>query len=288
MRVLYATDGGAAAVAACELVAQLADRDAVEVTVASVVATGPPELRHLSAAFSSDEARLQVARDAVDRAVTSLRSSDVATDGVVREGRPATALIEIATERDADIIVMGSGIRWFGGRLLGSVSTSVLHSAPMSVLVVREAPPTEPAHVVVGVDGSQHATRALDVAIEFLDPHRCAVTAVAAAKLMAPTLTPPYRGHATTAPSPELEAEVMAPAREHAGRAVERLTDAGFAADAHVVLGHPVKRLLAHVDHVGAALTVVGSRGLEGLDRAMLGSVSDQVVRFAPATLVGR
>lgn len=288
MRVLYATDGRAAAIDARRLIELLGDREQVDVTVASVIVAGPPELRHLSSAFRSHSALRKAAEDAVDDAVTSLRAAEFTADGVVQERRPADTLLWIATEHDADLIVVGSGVRWLGGRLLGDVSTSLLRMAPMSVLVVHEAPRTDDAHVVVGVDGSDHALRALDVAAEFLDPRRCAVTVVAAAKLMAPTLTPPFTAHATTAPSAEVEAEVLAPAREHADRAVGRLTAAGFTADTHVVLGHPVKRLLAQADHVGAALTVVGSRGLDGLDRAMLGSVSDQVVRFAPATLVGR
>lgn len=288
MRVLYATDGGAAAIDAGRLIELLADRTHTAVTVASVVATGPPELRHLSAAFASTDAQRRVAREAVDDAVESLTSADLSADGVVREGRPAAMLLEVAEERDAELIVVGSGVRWFGGRLLGSVSTSLLHTANRSVLVAHAAPSGSPARVVIGVDGSEHATRALDVAAEFLDPQRCMVTVLAAAKLMAPTSTPPYTGYATSAPTPEVEREVLAPARGHAERAADVLTERGFTVDVTVVLGHPVKRLLAEVDHAGAALAVVGSRGLDAVDRAALGSVSDQVVRHAPATLVGR
>lgn len=288
MRVLYATDGGAAAIDARRLIELLADRAGAQVTVASVVATGPPQLRHLSAGFQSDQSRRHTAEEAVDEAVTSLRAAGFAADGVVREGGPADTLLEIAAGYDAELIVVGSGVRWLAGRLLGSVSTSLLHAAPVSVLVAHEAPRGEPARVVAGVDGSEHATRALDAAMALLDPRRCSVTVLSAAKLMAPTLTPPYTGYATSAPSPETEAEVLSPAREHAERAVEQLAAHDFAADAHVVLGHPVKRLLAEVDHTGAALTVVGSRGLDVIDRVTLGSVSDQVVRYTPATLVGR
>ncbi|HSJ46030.1 MAG TPA: universal stress protein [Euzebyales bacterium] len=288
MRVLYATDGGPAARDAGRLIELLADREATEVVAASVVATGVPELRHLSAAFQSDDARRQVAKDAVDEAVATLGAQDITVDGVVREGRPAATLLELASEHGVELIVVGSGMKWFGGRLLGSVSTGLLHTARTSVLVVHTAPSGVPGPVVVGVDGSDHAARALDVATAFLDPERCAVTVVSAAKLMAPALMPPYTGYATVAPSPEIEAEVLAPSREHADRAAALLRGRGFAAETAVMLGHPVKRLLAEVDDVGAALVVVGSRGLDALDRAAVGSVSDQVVRYAPATLVGR
>ena len=52
-------------------------------------------------------------------------------------GAPDQQLIEIAKEWRADLIVVGSHGRGFWGRLLGSVSTGVVHHAPCSVLVVR-------------------------------------------------------------------------------------------------------------------------------------------------------
>ena len=288
MRVLYATDGGTPAEDAGRLVELLADRERTDVVVASIVPTGMPELRHLVAALQSDDARRKVAHDAVDQAVAALRAQQFTVDGVVREGRPAATLLEVAEEQQADLIVAGSGVSWFGARLLGSVSTGLLHAASMSLLVVHAAPTGVPGNVVVGVDGSDHAARAVDVASQLLDPDRCAVTVVCAAKLLAPTLAPPYMGYATVAPSPEIEEEALAPARNNAEHAVEVLRRRGFTADVAVMLGHPVKRLLTEVDETGAALAVVGSRGLDALDRAVLGSVSDQVVRYAPATLVGR
>jgi nucleotide-binding universal stress UspA family protein len=52
-------------------------------------------------------------------------------------GAPDQQLIEIAKDWKADLIVVGSHGRGFWGRLLGSVSTGVVHHAPCSVLVVR-------------------------------------------------------------------------------------------------------------------------------------------------------
>ncbi len=288
MRLLYATDGGTAAVDAGRLIVTMARREDAHVTVASVVVTGLPQLRHLSAALQSDETRRQLARDAVEDGRQTLDAAGFVTDGVVRDGRPAATLTEIAVEQDVDLIVAGSGVRWIGGRLLGSVSTDLLHCAPMSVLIVHDAPRTATTNVVCGTDGSDQSLAAIDVAGALLDPERCTVTVVSAAELLAPMMSPPYVGHATSPPSPEAEAEVMQPARDNADLAVRRMVARGFKARPRAVMGHPVKRLLSEIDDLGAALAVVGSRGLDALDRAALGSVSDQVVRHAPATLVGR
>lgn len=57
----------------------------------------------------------------------------------VVKGNPEQEIVEIARNWRADLIVVGSHGRGFWGRLLGSVSDGVLHHAPCSVLVVRNA-----------------------------------------------------------------------------------------------------------------------------------------------------
>jgi len=56
----------------------------------------------------------------------------------VQWGNPKWSIVSWAREKNIDLIVMGShGLHGFG-RLLGSVSNSVLHQAPCDVLVVKE------------------------------------------------------------------------------------------------------------------------------------------------------
>ena len=54
------------------------------------------------------------------------------------EGDPADAILDVAEERDADLIIVGNkgmtGARRF---LLGSVPNKVSHHAPCSVLIIR-------------------------------------------------------------------------------------------------------------------------------------------------------
>jgi nucleotide-binding universal stress UspA family protein len=55
----------------------------------------------------------------------------------------------------------------------------------------------------------------------------------------------------------------------------------GSVAQAHLTEGKPEAEITAVAEEIGAGLIVVGSRGLGGMRRAMLGSVSDSVVRHA-------
>lgn len=61
---------------------------------------------------------------------------------IVKEGNPATSIIDLAKDKDIDLIIMGhrgqSALEWF---LVGSTATSVARYAHCSVLIYR--PPME-------------------------------------------------------------------------------------------------------------------------------------------------
>ncbi len=60
------------------------------------------------------------------------------TTEVIREKYPKNAIVELATEWESDLVVVGShGYGFWDRLLLGSVSSAVVHHAPCSVLVVR-------------------------------------------------------------------------------------------------------------------------------------------------------
>ena len=62
-------------------------------------------------------------------------ASSVVVEAVVREGQPATVLLDEAD--DADLLVVGSrGLGGFRGLLLGSVGQQCAHHAPCPVVIV--------------------------------------------------------------------------------------------------------------------------------------------------------
>ena len=67
-----------------------------------------------------------------------VRAAGVEVETFAREGAPADAILDVAEERDADLIIVGNkgmtGARRF---LLGSVPNKVSHHAPCSVLIIR-------------------------------------------------------------------------------------------------------------------------------------------------------
>lgn len=77
-----------------------------------------------------------VARTAVESYVASL-APKVEWKVEAVEGKPASALIEVAERIGADLIVVGNVRMQGAGRILGSVGNEVVHHAPCSVLIVK-------------------------------------------------------------------------------------------------------------------------------------------------------
>lgn len=54
------------------------------------------------------------------------------------EGDPAEEIVRTAEKENVDLIILGTGKSKIDKRLLGSVSEKVVHSAPCSLLLVRQ------------------------------------------------------------------------------------------------------------------------------------------------------
>jgi nucleotide-binding universal stress UspA family protein len=71
-------------------------------------------------------------------AAEQLEGTGVAVQTFAREGDPADAILDVAEERGADLIVVGNkGMTGAKRFLLGSVPNKVSHHAPCSVLIIR-------------------------------------------------------------------------------------------------------------------------------------------------------
>jgi nucleotide-binding universal stress UspA family protein len=182
---------------------------------------------------------------------------------------------------------MGSGTAtWLGQVLLGSTAVKVLHASPSSVLISHNPPVEGAAKALYGTDGSRGADLALELLIGFVGPKRAAVEVVSVVR---PNMG---LGPETLLSGRRLRGAEQARSHRDAERVVTRATElldqAGFAATGEILVGRPTEQLLKAANGVGTSLVVVGSRGLDTLDRAVLGSVSDTVARHARATLVAR
>jgi nucleotide-binding universal stress UspA family protein len=71
-------------------------------------------------------------------ASASVAESGVSVETYAREGDPADAILDVAEEKNADLIVVGNkGMTGAKRFLLGSVPNKVSHHAPCSVMIIR-------------------------------------------------------------------------------------------------------------------------------------------------------
>jgi nucleotide-binding universal stress UspA family protein len=74
----------------------------------------------------------------LEQARLVLEQTGVEVETHAREGDPADAILDVAEEQDADVIVVGNkGMTGAKRFLLGSVPNKVSHHAPCSVMIIR-------------------------------------------------------------------------------------------------------------------------------------------------------
>ncbi|HSA53899.1 MAG TPA: universal stress protein [Yinghuangia sp.] len=211
------------------------------------------------------------------RAAVLARHPGLEVDERLTDGPPKRVLS--ASAEDASMIVLGS--RRMSSLqeafTTGSIAVPVIAHASCPVAVVRYGEPAELASstVVVGVDGSRSADLALGCAFEEASLRRASVLAVSAC--------PPLLGLDAAALVTDT---AVRDARETVERSIDawRVRHPGVPAVGEVRLGHPV-HLLTEASK-NALLLVVGTRGLGGFRRMLLGSVSYGLVHHTRCPLI--
>ncbi len=182
---------------------------------------------------------------------------------------------------DADLLVVGArGMGGFKGLLLGSVSQHCLHHAPCPVALVKyeDTPSTTIERIVVGLDGSATARRALSWAVEAGRAHGARVEVVHA---WHPSYVSPMDAYVISG------TDII---EEGAGRFLDdtlaTVDSSGLPApvEGTFVLATPGHAILDAAEH--AELIVVGSRRQSAAGCLFLGSTSLQVVHHAPCPVV--
>jgi nucleotide-binding universal stress UspA family protein len=147
MKILIATDGSEFSTAAIEHVCRIAIRPGDEVLILSGYEDAFPIAAEPFAISTEYYQKLEDSmNELTDGFLSSARKQveekfpgdSVIISTEIFRGSPAQEIVEKAESWRADLIVVGSHGRGFWGRLLGSVSNSVVHHAPCNVLVVRK------------------------------------------------------------------------------------------------------------------------------------------------------
>ena len=209
-----------------------------------------------------------------------LRAIDqnVPCDTVQVDGPVATAIVDCADARGADLIVLGShGRSGLSHLLLGSVAETVLHKANIPVTIVRAEQAGSKGgkfrHILVAHDGSTHSESAFATALDLaaIDDASVSVCYVVDLANLASIVGTSY-----------FAADAVVDALGREGRDVLRhCTHAAPHAATYLLSGIPADEILDCARRISADAIVMGSHGRSGIARAMLGSVAESVMRRA-------
>lgn len=131
-----------------------------------------------------------------------------------------------------------------------------------------------PTRILLATDGSTDAELALSTAVDLADSTNSELHVV--------TVAPGYPSYDVRKP------EIVEQLREQAESILEDQVQkieqrGGNVAEKHLRVSgrHRADQIVQVAEEIGAGLIVMGSRGLGGVRRALIGSVSDSVVRHA-------
>lgn len=144
--------------------------------------------------------------------------------------------------------------------------------------------------IIVGTDFSETATKAVEAAVEIAKAFGASLHVVTAFK---PALTANIAASNLEAMAyggaeflQEAESKIAAEVEAMLGRAVADIEAKGVKAEGSAKAGDPADALIDLAESAKADLIVVGNRGMSGVKRFVLGSVSNNVSHHAPCSVL--
>ncbi len=286
--LLITTDGSEPAEAAArrgfDLAAQLEAAVHVLSVADSSLATG--------AGYSGDSPHIRERlRNAANDRATSLQREaaerGLDATAVIREGIPATQIADYADEGEIDGIVIGTSGRGGVARaVMGSVADKVVRTASVPVITLnpavvdaeREASPID--SVLLPTDGSAPAeaaaTRGVELAAQLgATVHLLSVVDAEATEELEELFDD---AEANDRPTARTDDPFEALVTEARNRGVDCVTVTRE--------GRPAEEIVDYATEARVGGIVMGTHGRGGIERLIVGSVADAVVRRAPVPVV--
>jgi nucleotide-binding universal stress UspA family protein len=278
-RLLFATDGSDGAERARRYATYLADH--FDATLHVVHVEERPA--DLSDVIEVEESDVLADLHAVDAGASAVAEPRVRERRVVHPSA-AEGLLAYATEHDIRLLVLGThGRRGLRRLVLGSVAEEVVRRADAPVLTVG---PGADVHslsggtLVVPVDFSSAQDTLLAHAREWALAHDMDVVLAHAVEVKG---VPDVYGLRSDPPAPDALADR---ARTALRDPADALRERGLDVRVEVRTGPAAPEVLDAAEALGADLLAIATHGRSGLDRVLMGSVAERVLRQAPCPVL--
>jgi nucleotide-binding universal stress UspA family protein len=289
MRIVVGVDPAHRSASALHLAGMLARSSGASLIVAAVVPPAWPS----TAGWADAEWRgytRENADGALDHAAAVLGGA-TAAEYVLQEAASARrGLVELAEQREASAIVVGSGAGGQPGRIaLGAESDALLHASPVPVAIAPRGYRVDPDARVTRVTAAYRGTGAS----AGLVLGAAGVAATMGAELRVASFAVVPRDSGTSGAGLDAEVPVAdawaADIERHARalvREVTELDDAPPVSGVAVGIGDDWESAIAEIGWEPGELLVVGSSTLGAIARVFLGSHAAKIVRHAPVPVV--
>lgn len=202
---------------------------------------------------------------------------------LLAKGHVSDTIIQWSEKAGTDCLVLGSrGLTDVQGYLLGSVSRKVVTHAPCSVLMVK-GPLSVPIPTVLALDGSKSAKLGAKIVQAWLNPEEISLCLVSVIPDRLTDLAPKLLEKRQIK-------SLMKPIRQ---RALEHLKEyrgkfltAGFQVTTECLEGNPPLEIIRTAEQHHSQLVCMGSKGLSGVERFTMGSVSEWVSTYVPSSVL--
>ena len=281
-KILFPTDLSACAESAFQHAAFLAEWHDAELLILNVAGRHMYDYRAMREDFPfSDDALASMLTAAQDgeQHLPELASLKIRQEQL-EKASASMSILEYADANDADLIVMGTHGRSGTDRLLmGSVAEEVVRKAKCPVLTIRAdgsvAPGQAVRRILVPLDFSELSEQAL------LHAKELALTYGARLDLLHVVEEVTLPNAYGVEPVNIVVPEVVENSERYLADLAERVLGHEHIV-AHVITGYAVSTILDFAGRNEIDLMVIATHGRTGLERWMMGSVAERVVRRAP------
>lgn len=218
----------------------------------------------------------QQGQDLLAHAVDQAVEAGVSYAAVLKWGNVAETILQTAAEENCDLIVLGSrGLSGFKRLMLGSISNAVAAKAQCPVLLIKQPPAAQTPpwrRVLVATGGSPWSDAAVEHALALAQAQHLEVCVlyVDSRRLR--------RG--------ETDASLSSDGTNILALAEARAAAAGVSYETTLARGEVSAVVVEMASRQHCDVIVIGSRGLTGFKRLMLGSISNAVAATAPVPVL--
>jgi nucleotide-binding universal stress UspA family protein len=206
--------------------------------------------------------------------VSSKLGLDGKVESLVCEGEPHEVIVDIASSKNADLIAIGThGRKGLKKLFMGSVTSRVIVTSPCDVLVVKK--PCEKYagkydSILLSYDGSELSKKALKRACELSKSDGSEITAL--------YVIPHYEEMIEFFATSGIRESLLHDAQRILQNAKEIALGQGISIKTEIAEGHAAEKIVDTAERLKSDLIIRGPHGWSGIDKAMIGSIIENVV----------